>query len=507
MSRERLLDIQPDMAGGLNEISDDSYLLQNQLREAVNARLTDFGAVTKRGGLRRVSSPVTNAPILNGFNWRKDTGPPEMLVVGGGFLHTTNFTSFPWTWTQQVGALSLNVSPTFARFRDGVNDVVYIGDGGLLNKWNGTTLTTDIAGTIGAQMIAVHNERLWSCGCGVAPQSIFYSDLNNGDTLGNGSAGGGEIIVRTFGDENVIALASINTSLLIFHRRGISRLTGYGQDDIEVVPAGVTSDVGLIAPNSIVPISNVAYFVTERGLYICNEQEISPVSSPERPDPLLPLIRTLNANQFDQIRAVLNRGSRELWISIPSYGVYVYNTTLNAWSGPWDNGWVDPATYSMFEALDLNGLPVVLRGDEAGYVSLADASDTFTDNAPPTGPGGTRYTMNVRFHRFFCGDEATSKALRWGYLTAQSRGSDQLRVQWNTGESFGSFSLPVSTDQSWGSPDTTWGTGTWGGAGSKNFRIPMGGSGFYIDVSVIDSGEAVPIISRFQIETFSLGRR
>lgn len=508
MSRERLVDAQPQMSGGLNETSDDSALTPNQLRRATNARLTEFGALTKRGGLRRTSASLdAGESVQNGFNWRKDVGTPEILAVVDGTLYTTTFGAFPWTWTAETGTLSTTVPPTFARFRDGANDVVYIGDGGLLNKWDGTTLTTNIAGTVGAQMIVVHNQRLWSCGCSVAPQSIFYSDLNNGDTLGNGSAGGGQIIVRTFGDENVVALASVNTSLLIFHKRGISRLTGYGQDDIEVAPAGVTADVGLIAPSSIVTVDNVAYFISERGLYLCNEQDVAPVSSPETPDPLLAIIRQLSATEFQNIRAVLNRSTKELWISMPNFGLYVYNTTLRAWSGPWDTGWVDPGTTALFEVLNDEGLPVVLRGDEQGFVSLTDAPTIFLDNVAADGTGGTRYAMSAQFHRLYCGDEATAKALRWGYLTAQLRGSDQCRVEWTTGESFGSFTLPPSTDQTWGGSGTQWGTGTWGGSGSKSYRIPMGGSGYYIDVSVVDSGEASPIISRFQIETFALGRR
>jgi hypothetical protein len=508
MSRERLVDAQPQMAGGLNETSDDSALTVNQLRRTTNARLTEFGAVTKRGGLRRTDDSLDlGESVQNGFNWRKDVGTPEILAVVDGTLYTSAFGAFPWTWTAETGTLSTTVPPTFARFRDGANDVVYIGDGGLLNKWDGTTLTTDIVGTIGASMITVHNQRLWSCGCSVAPQSIFYSDLNNGDTLGNGSAGGGQIIVRTFGDENVVALASVNTSLLIFHKRGISRLTGYGQDDIEVAPAGVSSDIGLIAPSSIVTVDNLAYFISERGLYICNEQEVASVSSPETPDPLLAIIRQLSAIQFQNIRAVLNRSRKELWISMPNFGLYVYNTTLRAWSGPWDNGWIEPDTTALFEVLDDEGLPAVLRGDSQGFVSLADAPDIFVDNTDPDGTGGSRYTMSAQFHRLYCGDEATAKALRWGYLTAELRGSDQCRVEWNTGESFGSFTLPPSTDQTWGGDGTQWGTGVWGGSGSKSYRIPMGGNGYYIDVSVVDSGEASPILSRFQIETFALGRR
>jgi len=272
--RERVVDQQPQMIGGLNSISDDVALLPNQLRQTANARLTDYGAITKRGGTQRTAAALSASDaVLNGYNWSKDSGAEELLAVCDGKLFTTTYAAtFPWTWTQETVALSTSVAPTFAQFRDGTGaDVVYIADGGLLNKWDGSTLTANITNTVDASVIQVHNERLWGTGNSSFPDSIFYSDLNNGDTLGYGAGGGGQIIVRTFGDEVIVGLASINTSLLIFHRRGISRLTGFGQDDITVQPAAVTADVGTIASKSIVASNNVAYFISERGLYRCND--------------------------------------------------------------------------------------------------------------------------------------------------------------------------------------------------------------------------------------------
>jgi hypothetical protein len=35
----------------------------------------------------------------------------------------------------------------------------------------------------------------------------------------------------------------------------------------------------------------------------------------------------------------------------------------------------------------------------------------------------------------------------------------------------------------------------------------MGGTGYFTDISIIDSSNALPVISRVQLETFSLGRR
>lgn len=510
MSRPKLPDSQPRFDGGLNTVSDEAALLPNQMRQSVNARLTDFGAATKRGGTRRTSTNAISLSGLNsvsgGFGWRKDSGTTEILAVVRGGLYTTTYGAFPLTWTFENPLLSLTVPPSFAQFRDtGGNDVVYISDGGLLNKWDGTTLTLDIAGTNPSKVIVVHNERLWGCGCGANPDSIFYSSLNNGDTFGNAGSGGGEIIVRTFGDEVVVGLASVGTSLLIFHRRGISRLTGFGQDDITVAPEGVTSDVGTIAANSIVASDNVAYFISERGLYRCNEAQVAPVGTPEKPDPTLPILRTMTTAQLADIRCVLNRGTRELWVYLPGQGVFVYHTLLGAWAGPWTDGYLEPETTCLFEVVDSNGLPVVLKGDADGWVSLCDAPDIFVDNANADGTGGVRYTMTVQMHRMYCGDDAEAKALRWGYLTALTNGSDATTVRWNTGISSASYNVPIAPTGVWGTG--VWGTGLWGFATSRNFRIPMSGTGYYVDVTVTDSGDALPVLSRFQLETFALGRR
>lgn len=506
--REKVVDQQPKFDGGLNSVSDDASVLPNQMRRADNARLTDYGAVTKRGGTKRTTaSPIAAASVLNGYTWRKDGGTQELMIVCNGLLHTSTYLStYPWTWTARAGALSTTVTPSFVQFRDASADVVYIADGGLLNVWNGTTLTTNIVGTLDVTNIAVHNQRLWGCGNAAFPDSIFYSALNNGDTFANGSAGGGQIIVRTFSDETVVGVASVNTSLLIFHRRGISRLTGYGQDDITVAPQGLTADVGTIAPRSIVSIGNLGFFVSERGLYSCNESEVSAVGTVDTPDPLLPVIRNLTSAQVANISATFNRATRELWINVPAYGVYVYHTVLRAWSGPWESGFLDPATTTLFDSIDSDGLPALLRGDEDGYVTTCDETGVVVDNQLSDGTGGTPYTMTVQMHRMYCGDDALAKSLRFGYITASLDSSSSTIIKWVTDTVTDTFTLPTTFVSSrWG--NGVWGYGLWGSANSSNYRVQLSGTGYYIDVSIIDAGQTIPVFGRFQLETFALGRR
>lgn len=509
---ERIADQQPSMDGGLNSVSDDLALLPNQLRKTVNARLTDFGAITKRGGTQRVHTTAFGSSVQNGYTWVKSSGSSEIMVIANGALRTATYGAFPLTFTTRSGSLATTGVPAFAEFRDSSNEVVYIADGGALNKWNGTTLTTNIGGTPDTSVCVVHNQRLWGCGSSTAPDSIFYSALNSGDSLGNGSASGGQIVVRTFGAEAIQTMASVGPSLLIFHKRGISRLTGYGQDDITVSPVGLTPDVGLIAPQSVTVVDNICYFVSERGLYRCNEAEVAPVSTPQQPDPLLPLLRDMSSAELAKVEAVINRATRELWISLPGIGCFQYHTILRAWSGPWIDGWLTGDTTCLFETLGTNGLPIVLRGDQEGWVTLTDAfnEDDATvahkDNVASDGTGGTMYTMNVQLRRLYCGDDSLAKALRFGYLTANFNGTQSCALTWRTDTDYGTWSFPVSDISLWGSG--TWESSRiWGGPTTKSYKVQMGGNAYFVDVSIVDSGSAIPTFSRFKLETFALGRR
>jgi len=509
MSRRLLNDQQPSCAGGINTVSSASSLSENQLRRAENARLTEFGAIKKRGGTQRifVNQLADGAEVQGGFMWRKDSGDKSMLIVAGGSLFVAPISTIPMTPSPQVGVLASTGQPSFAKFRDaGGNDVVYIGDGGQLNKWDGTTLTTDIS-PVNTRSIAVHNERLWSCGCGSSPQSIFYSDLNNGDTLGDPSANGGEIVIRTFGDQITQGVMSLGSSLLVFHRRGISRLTGYGEDDIVASPDAITGDIGVVAPLSIVEYNNIGYFISDRGLYICNEDSVQRVGNPERPDPLQPILRGMTEEELDKVVAVMNEATQEFTVFLPGEGAYTYNTILNAWAGPFTGGYTSPSTTALFMSMDFNDIPQLYKGDAEGWVVQCDVPQVYKDNVSADGSelSATVVNMSVQFRRMYFGTRSLAKTFRWGYLTADLSGSDSTTVRWSSQLGSGVYNLPATSSSVWGSGE--WGSGSWGG-GELSFRIPMSGKGYYIDTTVIDtSSTGLPSISSFDFEAYLLGRR
>jgi hypothetical protein len=114
--------------------------------------------------------------------------------------------------------------------------------------------------------------------------------------------------------------------------------------------------------------------------------------------------------------------------------------------------------------------------------------------------------MTIQMHRMYCGDDALSKSLRFGYITASLDSSSSTIIKWVTDSTTDTYTLPTTFVSSrWGTG--IWGYGLWGSANSSNYRVQMSGTGYYIDVSIIDAGQTIPVFGRFQLETFALGRR
>ncbi len=530
--RTPITDGQSSFAGGLNTIAAPDALAPNQFARGDNGRLTIYGAFTKRGGTQRTAAAlVTAQAIQNGVSWNKADGTVTPAAVCNGTLFTTSYGAFPLTWTQRGsgGALSAVVNPAFANFvQGGSTETLYIADGGKLSRLQGTTLTTHLAATPTMSLLAAFNERLWGAGDTSNPQSLYYSALNDGDSCGVVASNGGTITVRTFGNQKITGLMALGSSLLVFHQTGVSRITGFGQSDTTASPAAISGDVGTIAPFSLVRVdsgvatawgvigSATGYFVSERGLYVVSEAQVTPVGTPETPDPLLPVLQTLTATQIANIRCVLSRSTLELWIAVPTVGVYCFHTILRAWSGPWIDGYLSPDTTALFETFDSAGVPVVWRGDASGFVSECDRANVFADNVAADGSGGTSYAMALRCRRFFGMNPATpqggadpqlAKAFRYAYVLAQLNGSNAFAINWSTSSDAGSVQLPVDTSAAWNGAGTTWNTGTWNAVNQASQRVNVDGNGYFLDLTLTDSSMVAPVVSSVRVDGFALGRR
>ena len=519
MGRDIVQDVQPAFSGGLNLTADPSQVQPTQVRNATNGRLSEYGGIGKRLGTERITAAALGSgqPIQNGITWYR-TASAEIMVVINGVLYTASFTppvassslvtnagaeiasednlslvteSVYSAFTNQGGTLSSTITPSFASFiyLDSVDtEAMFIADGGRLNSWNGTTLTENIADTPNCTQIKVYNQRLF--GVTGSDQSVFYSELNDGSTLGVGASGGGEAIIRTFGDQRTTGLAVSGSSLMIFHVSGISKWTGFTQDDIAIGAGaqGMTGEVGTTAPFSIVEVSGQVFFLGPSSFYVVSES--SPPQSISTP--IDSVVRTWTDATVAGVRGIHVRRFQEVRWWIPEYGVMIYNYRLNAWSGPWTGGYLSAPTTCFFESQDTDGRYVAMRGDTAGWVTICDVDGVYTDNQTIDTTPGTEYVLTVQPHRFFANDYMAEKAYRWGYILMAPRGTTDVTVSWSTQSGSGSYVIDPAALAS---------------SGRAMFRVPMADRGEWVDLTITDAGEADALYSRVEIQAFNMGRR
>ena len=502
MPRPIVADAQPNWAGGLNTTADDSELAENECRRASEGRLTEFGAITRRLGTQRThASAIGSGNIVRGgYSWQYGS-TVQQLAISNGVLNTGTY-AIPMTWNAEAGSVSTIAVPSFAAFYETAAEACYIADGGLLNKWDGTTFTNNIAGTPAVTQIAVYNLRLFGCGASAAPQSLYWSALSNGDTLGNAGSGGGVAIVRTFAQQDLTGLLPLGSSLLLLHRAGISRFTGWSQDDIDIDGGtqGVSADVGTLAPRTGIAVENFGYILSDRGIYRITESGVERISQK-----IESVIAGLDQTKFPRAFSVHNRARREVLFYLPDIGIYAYNYRLDAWSGPWTGKFTSKVTHSMWSTLDATSAPIWLWGGSDGFVRRGDAPSIYLDDVLSDGTGGSSYTLAAQAHRFYFGDPISEKSLRFAYVQSNLRGSANAAVEWSTGTGAGSKTLSASNYPIWGSG--TWGTFIWGGAGSDAQRVQVHGRGNYADFTFSDSGSVESVCARLEAQAFDMTRR
>ena len=514
MGTQGVADNQAGFTGGLNSVSDPEFLRPDQARQMTNFRLSNFGAALKRLGTQLTTgTPIATQDSVNSVGAGLYWPLKNKIYLIGGNNSTTALTLYSTTYPAPLIATWTNVGalPQYRPviFTDGTNEVTYwAGDNSTLPyKFDGTTISA--LGSTAAKVagLTVYNSRIWGWNgfTNTTPNSLYYSNLSTaigsigGDSLGIGASGGGQIVVTTFGQSAIVFCAPVGSSLLILHQRGISRLTGFGQSDITVVPQALTADVGMgrATASGACVYNNVIYFVSDRGMYQANEGAVAPLSTPDMPDPTSALLAagTTDPSQFT---VVYNRQFSEVWVQINGIGIYTYNTILNAWAGPF-TGTYATGFRALFEVVQGAGnLPfgttygnsklwLAQYGGNPGpglFVSECDRASCYKDDmAAGTPSGGNVISAILQAHRMY-GQVAfgqppakrMSKTWQWANVMATLTA--------------GAAAPTVVQSSTLGTPSTT----TMGNlvSAATVYYQTAGCYGPYVDVTITDAGSTGP---------------
>ena len=417
-----------DWRGGVNSTYSPDVVDATEVVSAQNARLTTFGALSKRGGTQRVHDTVlnTSTKVLGGCQWDNPSQSSELVAICNADLFYKTLAATDWTKVD--GSLNTTNRVIFAPYRVGGTNRLYIADGGLLNKWTATSLTENISGSPSAKFIAVYKERMFASD---GTHVIYWSKVADPETWT--SPDGGQANVDTYDAEPITGLAVVGSSLLIFKEDSIARFTGVANDEIEIDKdtEGVASGVGCIAPGTIVVVDDFAFFLSDRGPYIANESGVQPIGQKIEAE-----MAEWDKTNWTLAWAVHNKERREIWLMVPDGGVndigWCYNLRTQTWTGPWDFGF-NVVTAWPFERTD--GTEGVMLGGDDGWVRDGDNSDNGAkDDVLRDDTGGTAVSMVIEFPPCLFGDPSSVKIMQGTQWVQADLGATGSLVAAGTGD-------------------------------------------------------------------------
>lgn len=491
----RVRDAWWDWRGGVNTTYSPDALDKSEVREAINARLTTFGALTKRTGSQRMHGTVLNAStkVLGVCQWDNPSQSGELIAICNADLFHKALGDA--NYTKVDGTLSTSNRVIFQPYKQGGTNRLYFADGGLLNKWTATSLTENISGSPSAKFIRVYKERMFASD---GTPTIYWSKVNDAETWS--SPDGGSAQVETYDSEGIVGMEVVGSSLLIFKEDSIARFTGVSTEDIEIDKdtEGVSPNIGCIAPGTICVADDFVFFLSAEGPCIANEAGVRRIGKKIRAE-----LQEWDKSNWQHSWAVLNKERGEILLIVPDGAVndvvWAWNIEIGmagegeevgGWMGPWDFNY-NIISAGQFERAD--GTHGILFGGDDGWVRDGDNSDNGAkDDVLSDDTGGTAVSMSIEFPPFLFGDPSSVKIMQGTQW-----------VQADLGAS-GSLSCAATGDERPSSTSTK--TVATTGAGLKSYKFSAAWRGHRPILTLTEATSNAITISGLTLEA-NLGRR
>jgi hypothetical protein len=400
-----------DFRGGVNTSFSEDTVDASELRRIKNGRLgSTYGAIDKRPGSQRVHDAAigAGAQILGLFQWDAPTGKQLVAVANGNLYHklaaATDFTAI-------AAALSTTRRVSWAPYRIGAGIKLVFADGAL-RQFDGAALTSAIANAPAARRVALYKGRLFATD---GTKRLYATRVGVGDPPDFLVANGGVFAdVETYDSEPLTGILVVGSSLLLFKEDNIARYTGISQSDIQIdtESEGVSSEIGLLAEDTLIRVEEIGFGLTTAGPYLFTEAGIEPLAFKLEKE-----FDLANKAQWQNAVAGYHRGRREVWLSIPPSGqaqntvTWILNLRTKSWSGPHVFGGFNPAIYARYELADASENLVI--GGYDGFVRQADVPAVLAvDDVTRAGSGGTPIEWDGQFAAMTFGAPGRVKSMK-----------------------------------------------------------------------------------------------
>ena len=388
---------------------------------------------------------------------------------------------------------------------DGANKPYYFrmeGTGSNINTRTYFSGEVTVTGTKFATHSEIHDKHLIVAGVEDNLSTVFYSTLLDPTTF-NGT-GSGSITLS----DQIVGIKSFRNELFIFCRNSIFKLQDINGTPV-VVP--VAKNIGCLSGYSIQEIGGDLIFLAPDGLRtVAGTARIGDVELGTVSTAIQPLITDL-ANKVNtyRISSMVHRDKSQ-------YRLFYTDTSLQESQQRGVIGTLRPNGFQWSETrglevteigsgFNVNGIERHFHGNNNGYIFVHDEGNTFD---------GTNILARYATPDYDYGDLGTLKTLHYLKVSASAEGVVEPDVQVRF--DFGSTDIPqppnlfdlgtINPPSLFG--DAVFGTNIFGGAESPLIRIPLQGSGYSNNFTIISEDNKPPYtINGFYIDFIPSGRR
>jgi hypothetical protein len=417
---------------GVNNSYSEDLLQPGELLSAKNAREWQHGAVQKRSGSQRTHSGVigTGGTIQGLRQWQPASGN-QLVAFENGNLYYQN-ESDP-TFSLGAGGLD-TTNPVFAvPHRQGTVPLLYLADGANYAKWDSSALTMLTSNGVPTNPThpTVYKSRMFLIEKDT--KKVHYSAIDDPEQW-LWTEDGGTAAIETYDSEPLNNMVVVGASLLLFKEDNVSRFTGYSRQDLRIDTGtdGVSAEVGLIAPATLVRVDNVCFFLSDRGPYLGTEEAVREIGMKVERE-----FDFADRELWKDAYAVHNRRRREIWLYLPGVGetqnnlLWIYNYRTQQWWGPSEHQGFNVACASRFERT--TGQESLVVGGYDGWVRDGDVDGVGAkDDVLSDDTGGQNIPMEINYHPLFFGDPYRYKLGMAQHLRADLKTNGYALLEWSS---------------------------------------------------------------------------
>ena len=354
------------------------------------------------------------------------------------------------------------------------------------------------------QYITSHDHHLIAAGVQGEETTVYYSVYNNPNNFGGTGSGAVSI------SDKIVGIRGFREDLIVFCENSLHKLVNIN------IPANITIDpiaenVGCLSGYSIQEIGGDLIFLAPDGLRtVAGTARIGDVELGTVSTAIQPLITDL-ANKVNtyRISSMVHRDKSQ-------YRLFYTDTSLQESQQRGVIGTLRPNGFQWSETrglevteigsgFNINGIERHFHGNNNGYIFVHDEGNTFD---------GTNILARYATPDYDYGDLGTLKTLHYLKVSASAEGVVEPDVQVRF--DFGSTDIPqppnlfdlgtINPPSLFG--DAVFGTNIFGGAESPLIRIPLQGSGYSNNFTIISEDNKPPYtINGFYIDFIPSGRR